>query len=285
VSPLDAAAATLAAFDALIADVDKGPTINADDCAMWAGVCEAVLSRTEKLRLTVRSRCAMSGLKLLQSGQLTTGLAHLMTLNGNSATMLRFVEPPPPMPTRDTLLREALMRWRWQRWKPLPNSWRSATKRPHWVKRPPPPAPPTAPPLIVSTMTAHNHDAAAAAIYQYEVGRLSEEAVMSAPPVGGGPSAVRSLSRAVTEEAMRRHGFDFGVKPRVDCWQRPRKKVEQLTAEQLQERIARSTPTGGVGSRTGVLGGRGGTRRPPPAAMRAAGRASRDAFWDTYRDG
>ena len=87
--PKMAARAVLDAFDALITQVQTGGPINAAQCAEWAGECEVLLSRIERVRLSVRTKCTPEALALLQENGGNARLAHAMSLGTSATSLLR----------------------------------------------------------------------------------------------------------------------------------------------------------------------------------------------------
>ena len=212
--PMAMAAATLHALDELFASIesDEG-AINADECAEWAGVCEALLSRTENMRLAVRSRCDRSALKLLQSSSTNAGLARAMSLGGAGSSLLRTTESrsnPQPQPSYV----------RYPVWRQPP------------LVKPPPQAPP-APTWTSPSALAWAEATAEAGFYAHEI----EQLALSASPSYGDflpryssarltampascASATRTLANRLSHDALLRSSLDppSAIKPRVDCW-------------------------------------------------------------------
>lgn len=130
-SPFAAATATLTALDALIEHIEASDSVDAEECAEWAGVCEEILVRTDRLRLAVRSKSTPAGLRLIQ-GVHKTSLARAMSLGGASSSLLREDSTSDALSMRSQALSRSS----------------SGVVLPPWAKPSPPPPTPcaTAPP-------------------------------------------------------------------------------------------------------------------------------------------
>ena len=215
--PLASASLTFAALDALVAMIEQGDSIDAGECAQWAGVCESLLSRVENLRLVVRTKCTPEALRTLTQNSGNAPLARAMSLGGSTSSLLRSVDKfsslAPAAFARGSPSRS------WTRALTVAPPVDDEEQEREWEAE-----------QAAKKAAVDATNLAAARVHASSIPPAPPEPVpdeykmYASPPTSPTRgSGARGLARSISFDAMLNNGIiDLEVKPRVDCWQRRR---------------------------------------------------------------